>query len=156
MLLFLLLISYIKTQHVVNVSCLCLPVAAAAGGQVWPTKSFGNPFLYLWPSFPHGRTGKDSDGRSLSLAAEAMVRGYLECVLRVIYHSTYVGLNNKRKNLGGSSFLMSNSKIIVITTSTMLRQLVFHYEESVRNPQTLVPLECWDSQHSLCAIRWGF
>ena len=42
---------------VVDASCLCLPVVAAATGRF---------------SFPHGGTGEDSDGSSLSLAAEAM------------------------------------------------------------------------------------
>jgi hypothetical protein len=88
-------------------------------------------------SFPHGGTGKDSDGRSLSLAADAMVRGYLECVLKVIYRSTYVGLFNTRLFFKGSIFLQRTSKSRVITTSTLLCQLIFRYEDYVFNPQTL-------------------
>jgi hypothetical protein len=49
-------------------------VAAAASGRFWPVKCCGGPSLYLWPSFPHGRAGEDSDGRSLLSAAEAMMR----------------------------------------------------------------------------------
>ena len=53
--------------------------------------------------------------------------------------------------------MTSTSKILVITTSTMLRQLIFHYEDSVQDPQTLVPLESWDSQLSLnILLDWGF
>jgi hypothetical protein len=43
----LLLINYEKARCIVNASCLCLPVAAAAGGQFWPTKSFVYPSLHL-------------------------------------------------------------------------------------------------------------
>ncbi len=60
-------------RRVVDASCLCLPVAAVANGQFWPEKSCGDPSLYLWLSFSHGGTGEDSDGSSLSLAAEAML-----------------------------------------------------------------------------------
>jgi len=60
-------------RRVVDASCLCLPVAAAATGRFRPEKSFGNPSLYLWLSFPHGGTGEDSDGSLLSSAAEAML-----------------------------------------------------------------------------------
>ena len=72
--MFLLFISYVMAQRVVDASCLCLPVAAAATGQFWPEKSCGNPSLSCTfsLSFPHGGTGEDSDGSLLSLAAEAM------------------------------------------------------------------------------------
>jgi hypothetical protein len=60
-------------RRVVDASCLCLPVAAAATGRFRPEKSCGNPSLYLSLSFPHGGTGEDSDGSSLSSAAEAML-----------------------------------------------------------------------------------
>ncbi len=39
--------------------------------------------------------------------------------------------------------------------STSARHLIFHHEDSVRDPQTLVPLESWKSQLSLCGIRKG-
>ncbi len=74
-------------------------------------------------------------------AAEAMVRGYLECVLEVIYRSTYVGIVFRSLIFETSNFNPSTSKFIVITSSKMLRQLIFRYEDSVRDPQTLVPLE---------------
>ena len=70
----LLFISYVKARRIVDASCLCLPVAAAASGQFWPAKSCGNPSLYFLPLFLHGGTGEDRDGRSPSLAAEAMLR----------------------------------------------------------------------------------
>ena len=43
---------------------------------IWLAKSCSKSSLYLWTSFPHGRTGEDSDGRLISTATEAMVRGY--------------------------------------------------------------------------------
>ncbi len=71
--MFLLFISYVKARRIVDASCLCLPVAAAATGRVRPEKSCGDPSLYLWLSFPLGGTGEDSDGSSQSLGAEAML-----------------------------------------------------------------------------------
>ncbi len=153
--MFLLFISYVKARRVVDALCLCLPVAAAAGGWVWPTKSCGNPSLYLWSSFPHGGTGKDSDGRLLSLAAGAMVRGYLECVSKVIYCRTYVGLFNTPLFFKGSNFLLCTSKSRVIITSTLLRRLIFCYEDSVCDPLTLWLLESSESQLSPCVISLG-
>jgi hypothetical protein len=91
--------------------------------------------------FLRGGTGEDSDGRLLLLVTGAVLGVFFEGVLRVIYRSTYVGLSDVGQNLGGSIFLMSTSKIIVITTSMMLRQIIFCYEDSVRDPQTLVLLE---------------
>ncbi len=72
------------------------------------------------------------------MAADAMVRGYLECVLEVTYRITYVGLFNTCLFFKGSIFLQSTLKSQVITTSTLLRQLICRYEDSVRDPQTLV------------------
>jgi len=60
--MFFLFISYVMVRRVVDASCLCLPVAAAATGR-----------FHLWLPFPHGGTGEDSDGSSLSSAAEAML-----------------------------------------------------------------------------------
>jgi hypothetical protein len=68
-----LFISYVMARRVVDASCLCLHVAAAATGRFRPEKSCGNPSLYLLLSFPYGGTGEDSDGSSLSSAAEAML-----------------------------------------------------------------------------------
>ncbi len=76
-------------------------------------------------------------GMALSLVADAMVRGYLECVLKVIYRTTYVGIVFRSLILGTSKFHPNTSKSRVITTSTLLRQLIFCFEDSVRGPQTL-------------------
>ncbi len=64
-------------------------------------------------------------GGRLSPVAEAIVRGYLECVLKVIYRSTYVGIVFRFLNFETSNLCPSTSKFIVITTSMMLRQLIF-------------------------------
>ncbi len=152
-LLFLLFISSVKAWCLVDPSCLCLPVAAAASGRFWPAKSCSNPSLYLWPSFPHGGTRKDSDGRLLSLAAEAMLRVFFEGVSMVIYCSLYVGLSDVGHNFEEAIFLTSTSKSRAITTSTILHQLILRYEDSVRDTQILVSLESWRSQLSQCVIR---
>jgi hypothetical protein len=89
----------------------------------------------------HGGTREDSDGRLLLLAAEAMLGVFFKGVLRVIYCSLYVGLCDVGHNFEEAIFLTSTSKSRVITTSTILRQLILHYEDFVRNPQTLVSLE---------------
>ncbi len=57
-------------------------------------------------------------GMALILSAEAMVRGYFEDVLRVIYRSTYVGIVFRSLNFRTSIFLMSTSKTIETTIST--------------------------------------
>jgi hypothetical protein len=75
------------------------------------------------------------------LAAEAMLALFFEGVLRVIYHSLYVGLSDVGHSFEEAIFLTSTSKSRVITTSTILRQLIFRYEDSVCDPQTLVLLE---------------
>ncbi len=74
------------------------------------------------------------------MAAEAMLGVFFEGVLRVIYHSLYVGLCDVGPNFEEAIFLTSTSKSRVITTSTILRQLILRYEDSVRDPQTLVSL----------------
>jgi hypothetical protein len=91
--------------------------------------------------FLHGGTGEDSDGRLLLSVAEAMLGVFFEGVLRVIYRSLYVGLSDVVHNFEEAIFLTSTSKSRVITTSTILHQLILCYEDSVRNPQTLVLLE---------------
>ena len=55
-------------------------------------------------------------GMALSLVADAMVRGYLECVLKVIYHTTYVGIVFRSLVFETSKFHPSTSKSRVITT----------------------------------------
>ncbi len=65
---------------------------------------------------------------------------------RVIYRSLYVGLSGIGHNFKEAIFLTSTSKSRVITTSTILRQLILHYEDSVHDPQTLVSLQSWRSQ----------
>jgi hypothetical protein len=91
--------------------------------------------------FLHGGTGEDSDERLLSSAAEAMLGVFFEGVLRVIYRSLYVGLSDVKHNFEEAIFLRSTSKSRVMTTSTILHQLILHYEDSVCAPQTLVSLE---------------
>jgi hypothetical protein len=151
--MFLLFISSVKAQCIVDALCLCLPVATAASGQFWPAKSCGNPSLYLWPSYSHGGTGEDSDGRLLLLVAEAMLGVFFEGVLRVIHCSLYIGLSDIGQNFEEAIFLTSTTKSRVITTSTILCQLIFHYKDSVRDPHTLVSLESWRSQLSPCVIN---
>jgi hypothetical protein len=59
----------------------------------------------------------------------------------MIYRMLYVGLSDVRQNFIEAIFLPSTSKSRVITTSTILRQLIFRNEDSVRKPQTLLLLE---------------
>ncbi len=66
---------------------------------------------------------------------------FFEGVLRVIYCILYIGLSDVGHNFEEAIFLMSTSKSRVITTSTILRQLILCYKDSVRDPQTLVLLE---------------
>ncbi len=75
------------------------------------------------------------------MAAEAMLGVFSKGVSRVIYHSLYVGLSDVRHNFEEAIFLTSTSKSRVIATSTILRQLILRYEDSVHDPQTLVSLE---------------
>ena len=70
-----------------------------------------------------------------------MLGVFFESVLRVIYRSLYVGLSGIGQNFEEAIFLASTSKSRVITTSTLLHQLILCYEDSVCNPQTLVLLE---------------
>jgi hypothetical protein len=70
-----------------------------------------------------------------------MLGVFFEGVLRVIYRSLFVGLSGIGHNFKEAIFLTSTSKSRVITTSTLLRQLILCYEDSVRDPQTLVSLE---------------
>jgi hypothetical protein len=66
-----------------------------------------------------------------------MLGVFFEGVLRVIHRSLYVGLSDFGHNFKEAIFLTSTSKSRVITTSTILRQQIFCYEDSVRDPQTL-------------------
>jgi hypothetical protein len=75
------------------------------------------------------------------LAAEAMLGMFFEGVSRVIYRSLYVGLSVVGLIFEEAIFLMRTSKSRGNTTSTLLRQLILHYEDSVHDPQTLVSLE---------------
>ena len=75
------------------------------------------------------------------MAAEAMLGVFFEGVSRVIYCSLYVGLSVVGPNFEEAIFLTSTSKSRVITTSTILHQLILRYEDSVCDPQTLVLLE---------------
>ncbi len=82
------------------------------------------------------------------MAAEAMLGVFFEGVSRVIYCSLYIGLSGVGHNFKEAIFLTSTSKSRVITTSTLLRQLILRYEDSVHDPQTLVKLESRRSQLS--------
>jgi hypothetical protein len=57
--------------------------------------------------------------------------------LRVIYRSTYVGISDRSLNSETSIFLMSTSETIETKITTLVRYLIFHQEDSVRDPQTL-------------------
>ncbi len=70
-----------------------------------------------------------------------MLGVFFEGVLRVIYRSLYVGLSDVGHNFKEAIFLTSTKKSRLITTSTILRQLILRYEDSVHDPQTLVSLE---------------
>jgi hypothetical protein len=70
-----------------------------------------------------------------------MLGVFFEGVLRVIYRSLYVGLSVVSLIFGEAIFLMRTSKSRGNRTSTLLRQLILCYEDSVRNPQTPVLLE---------------
>jgi hypothetical protein len=99
-----------------NGSGVFLLSATAAGGLFWPGKNCSTPSLYLRPSIPT-RGGKDGmGGMALSLVEDTMVRGYLECVLKVIYHTTYVGIVFRSLVFETSKFHPSTSKSRVITT----------------------------------------
>jgi hypothetical protein len=60
-------------------------------------------------------------------------------VLRVI--STYVGILFRSLIFGTSIFLMSTSETIKTKIHTSVQYLIFHHEDSVRDPRTLVPVE---------------
>ena len=90
--------------------------ATAAGGLFWPGKICGTTSSNLRPSIPT-RGGKDGmGGMALSLVADTMVRGYLECVSKVIYRTTYVGIVFRSLIFETSKFHPSTSKSRVITT----------------------------------------
>jgi hypothetical protein len=70
-----------------------------------------------------------------------MLGVFFEGVSRVIYCSLYVGLSVLGLIFGEAIFLMCTSKSRGNTTSTLLGQQILHYEDSVRDPQTLVSSE---------------
>jgi hypothetical protein len=86
------------------------------------------------------------------LAVEAMLGVFFEGVSRVIYCSLIVELSDVGYNFEEAIFLMSTSKSRVITTSTILCQLILCYEDFIHDPLTLVLLESRRSQLSLCVI----
>jgi hypothetical protein len=59
----------------------------------------------------------------------------------VIYCSTYVGISDRSLNSETSIFLMSTSENIKTKITMSVRYLIFHQEDSVCDPQTLVLLE---------------
>ncbi len=74
--------------------------------------------------------------------------------LRVIYRSTCVGIVSRSLIFETSIYWTSTSKIRKSKISTSARHLIFHHQDSVRDPQTPVPLESWDSQLSQCDINF--
>jgi hypothetical protein len=70
-----------------------------------------------------------------------MLGVFFEGVSRVIYRSLYIELSVVGHNFEEAIFLTSTTKSRVITTSTILRQLILRYEDFVRDPQILVLLE---------------
>ncbi len=70
-----------------------------------------------------------------------MLGVFFEGVSRVIYRSLYVGLSVVGLIFGEAIFLMRTSKSRGNTTSTLLLQLILCYEDSARDPQTLVLLK---------------
>ena len=71
--MFELFINYLKTRRVVGAPCMYFPVAAAVGDRFPPADSAGDCSMGLYPSFPRGGTGADSDGMPLLSSAEAML-----------------------------------------------------------------------------------
>ena len=59
----------------------------------------------------------------------------------MIYCITYVGISDRSLNSETSIFLISTSKTIKTKIHRSVRYLIFHHEDSVRNPQTLVQVE---------------
>jgi len=59
----------------------------------------------------------------------------------VIYRSTYIGISDRSLISETSIFLMSTSETIETNITTSVRYLIFHQEDSVCDPQTLVLLE---------------
>jgi hypothetical protein len=59
----------------------------------------------------------------------------------VIYRSNYVGISDRSLNSKTSIFLMSTSETTETKITTSVRYLIFHQEDSVCDPETLVPVE---------------
>ena len=59
----------------------------------------------------------------------------------MIYRSTYVRIVSRSLIFGTSIFLMSTSETIETKIHRSVRYLIFHHKDSVRDPQTLVPVE---------------
>jgi hypothetical protein len=72
---------------------------------------------------------------------------------RKIYCITYVGI--VFRSLIFETSINQKSKKLWISTSMSACHLLFHHEDSVCDPQTLVPSESWDSQLSPCVICVG-
>jgi len=96
--LFLLFISNVKARRVVDMSCPCLPVAAAATGRFRPEKSCGDPSLYLCLSFPLGGTGEDSDGLGCAFRVVFQFLPGLVFLESVEFHGILPISRNTRRN----------------------------------------------------------
>ena len=64
--------------------------ATASGELFWQKQSCSTTSSYFRLSILTRGGKAGMGGMALLLLAEAMVRGYFDCVLRVIYRSTYV------------------------------------------------------------------
>ena len=73
----------------------------------------------------------------------------------MIYRSTYVGISDRSLNSETSIFLMSTSEIIETKILTSVRYLIFHHEDSVRDPQTLVPWKAEALSFLYVLLVWG-
>ena len=86
------------------------------------------------------------------LGGGSHVGGVFWACLRVIYRVTYVGIVFRSLIFGTSIFFISTYKTKETTITMSVQYLIFHHEDSVRIPQTLVPSESWRSQLSPCVI----
>ncbi len=103
--MFLLFINYVKARLIVDASCSCLHVAAAASGRFWPGKNIGDTSLYLWASIPLGGTVVHSDRVQLLLVAEVMFWGDSVVVFRK---------NCKTPHIKKSYFVMSHEYSLLL------------------------------------------
>ena len=123
-------------RRVVNASCLCVCLLRRL-----PLADFGQRKVAVtYPCTFDCRFRMAEPGRTVLgvRGGGSHVWGVFWGCLRVIYRSTYVGFSDRSLNSETSIFLMSTSETIETKITTSVRYLIFHQEDSVRNPQTLV------------------